>query len=276
MLKSFYQQLKSQKKQSRPLLTLSSWQRTILKNLDGQVLRTTWLGDQPVKYLDAFGFLHSYEEIFEDKVYYFECENKSPLIIDCGSNIGLSILYFKHLFPESTVIGFEPDPILFELLKSNVAAFKLSNIDLRNEAVWNNDEYLFFETDPSLSGHLVANHGGVSSNQTVKVKAMRLKNFLAEFEAIDFLKIDIESAEMEVMEDIAELLPRVRNVFVEFHNSGGKYLHDLSRILSVLESSGFRYYLKEAFAFDSPFTFEGRKNIPESWNPFNISAVNMR
>lgn len=56
----------------------------------------------------AFRFL--FNELFADACYSFRAQTDSPLIFDCGSNIGLSILFFKKLYPKARVIGFEPDP----------------------------------------------------------------------------------------------------------------------------------------------------------------------
>lgn len=41
-------------------------------------------------------------------------------IVDLGSNIGLSILYFRLRFPRARIIGVEPNPLAFELLRRNV------------------------------------------------------------------------------------------------------------------------------------------------------------
>src|SRR5690606_3275073 len=48
---------------------------------------------------DCLSFIYQYKEIFADNSYRFESENDHPVIIDCGSNIGLSILFFKELYP---------------------------------------------------------------------------------------------------------------------------------------------------------------------------------
>ena len=59
---------------------------------------------------DSLSFIHSYKEIFVDKIYAFKWENKSPNILDLGSNIGLCILFFKSLYPDANITGFEADP----------------------------------------------------------------------------------------------------------------------------------------------------------------------
>ncbi len=71
-----------------------------------------------------------FREIFIERVYYFECEHDKPKIIDAGANIGLSVLYFKFLFPNSKIIAIEPDPIAFEYLEENIAQNKIQGVEL--------------------------------------------------------------------------------------------------------------------------------------------------
>ena len=44
---------------------------------------------------DPVSFYHSYHEIFTQNIYKFNTQKQNPLIIDCGSNCGTSIVYFK-------------------------------------------------------------------------------------------------------------------------------------------------------------------------------------
>ena len=61
-----------------------------------------------------FSFLSTYNaellftEIFVAEPYRFTTQSKSPLIIDGGVNVGVSVAYFKWLYPDSRIIGFEP------------------------------------------------------------------------------------------------------------------------------------------------------------------------
>ena len=81
---------------------------------------------------------------------------------------------------------------------------------------------------------------------------MRLKTFMHDFKHIDFLKLDIEGAELEVLQDIAGELHRVKHLFIEYHSA----IHEpqkLSQLLNVLEKAGFRYYIG-GNPSKSPFT----------------------
>jgi hypothetical protein len=55
--------------------------------------------------------------------YFFRSENKKPLIIDCGANIGVTTLYFHFLFPESEIHTFEPNKNVYETLVANTKPY---------------------------------------------------------------------------------------------------------------------------------------------------------
>lgn len=69
-----------------------------------------------VRINDGLNFYILYKDIFIKRIYHFEAQRPDPLILDCGSNIGMSILYFKHVYPKARIIGFEPDPAIYPML----------------------------------------------------------------------------------------------------------------------------------------------------------------
>ena len=58
-----------------------------------------------------------FKEIFLSNEYYFDTSKSDPKIIDCGANIGMSILFFKKLYPTSSIIAFEPNPYAFQSIR---------------------------------------------------------------------------------------------------------------------------------------------------------------
>jgi FkbM family methyltransferase len=57
---------------------------------------------------------------------------KTPLIIDCGANIGLSAAYFSERFPQATIVAIEPEPDNYALAKHNCPA---KNVEFLHAAV---------------------------------------------------------------------------------------------------------------------------------------------
>ena len=203
---------------------------------------------KPLRIIDAESFVGAYEEIFLNEVYGFKPTADHVTIIDGGSNIGLAILFFKNRYPDSQIISFEADPIIFEVLEWNVSSRGLEEVKVVNAALWNSDTSLLFVSEGGASGHIAASD---ESDNSLPVTAVRLKPWLQR--KIDFLKLDIEGAEYEVLEDCREELKNVENLFVEYH-SEIKSDQKLSAILQILSTAGFRYHIHEAFVSPRPFT----------------------
>lgn len=192
---------------------------------------------------DAYWFLHSIDEIFLDEVYKFECNQDAPKIIDCGSNIGLSIIYFKRQFPNAEIIGFEPDPELLNYAKQNISNLGMGDkTTLVNKAVWKHNGTITFHAEGTLGGSIIENEN--RKEKVIEAPCIDLTTFLKR--QVDFLKIDIEGAELEVLNHCKDHLHLVENMFVEFHGFKNKP-QELNKLLEIISSSGFRYYIKESF-----------------------------
>lgn len=201
-----------------------------------------------VFYMSAADLHHSLIEIFEDKIYWQELKEHS-YILDCGANIGLSAIYLKSICPTAAIECFEPDTKNFELLSRNIHSCRLANIHLHNAAVWKENTTLQFVNDGSLSSRV---DNSLTNITSIKIDALRLKDFMTK--EIDFLKIDIEGAEYEVLKDIEECLHFVKNFFLEYH---GKFSENdqLLEMLDIVKRAGFKFYIREAGAvYKTPFT----------------------
>lgn len=219
-----------------------------------------------LQYSDKTGFLHSVDEIFCGNIYSFKTGNPSPIIFDCGANIGLSIIYFKKLYPLAKITAFEPDPAIFSTLEYNVRSFGFNDVKLINAAVWKKETKLSFFSEGSLAGSSELDFSGAGNLQSVQ--AIRLKDILATGKEIDFLKIDIEGAENEVLFDIADELKNVRKVFIEYHSIAGNP-QKLGGILQLISNAGFRYFIKEAVAINgAPFLRKVKKGFDLQLNIF--------
>lgn len=195
------------------------------------------------------------KELFKDEVYKFVSSKKEPFIIDCGSNIGMSILYFKTLYPAAKVIGFEADPYIFNFLEKNIRSYGFDNVSVFNKAVWDAEgETLSFLAEGGAGGRLQEQSDAA---KYIDVKTIRLKNYIVE--EIDFLKIDIEGAEYNVIADCSDELKFVKHLFIEYHSMENKE-QNLHRILEIVHRAGFRYHIKEAYSTAFPFV-ERKLNV---------------
>jgi hypothetical protein len=73
------------------------------------------------------------------------------------------------------------------------------------------------------------------------VRTVRLRDYLDQ--PIEFLKLDIEGAEVPVLLDCSDRLEQVEHLFVEYHSFIG-LPQPLDCLISILRSAGFRFYAR--------------------------------
>lgn len=191
-----------------------------------------------------------YRDIFVGKEYFFETENDKPLILDCGAHIGLSVLYFKTLYPLAQIIAFEPNPDSFQLLTLNIQQNNLTNIQPINAAVSEKDGsaelIISNETKtPWTWGDAIVKNPWQSPDtiKTIKVKTERLSKYINQ--NIDLIKLDIEGSETVVMNEIKNKLTRVHHIMMEFHGNSLNETNNLEQIVELLEENSFTYTIKQ-------------------------------
>lgn len=201
-----------------------------------------------IRIVDNASFQFIRKELFGEQIYKFDSAESQPYIIDCGANIGLSVIYFKQLYPKAEIIAFEPDEKVFNALQYNVNSFGFSNVEVIKKACWNEETTLQFYSEGADGGRICHDD---DSNKMIEVKTIRLRNYLDR--KVDFLKIDIEGAETKVLRDSADLLGNVDKLFVEFHSFNGQE-QTLGELIQILSNAGFRYQVQHVGAF-SPRPF---------------------
>lgn len=209
-----------------------------------------------VRFVDPGSFLSSYEQIFVNQVYRFRPRNEPATILDCGANIGLSVLYFKRLAPRCHIVAFEPDPTIFAALAGNCS--RLDGVELVNRAVWKAAGNLDFWAEGSDAGRLASLGERPSDASPTRVAAVRLRDYL-EDQPIELLKLDIEGAEADVLADCADRLGVIERVFLEYHSLSGR-AQRLDEVLAILRGAGFRLHIQPELVSPTPFV-ERR----ESW-----------
>lgn len=188
-----------------------------------------------IEFVDKASFGFQYEELFIRRNYEFVSDTPEPRIIDGGANIGLSVLFFKGLYPQSTIAAFEADRLIFEVLQRNVAALDLKGVELHCEALWRESGEIAFAPEGADSGRVVAAAAGA-----YRVPSVTLSDLLEQ--PADLVKLDIEGAEFEVLQAAKPRLHQVKQLFVEYHSVAGQPQH-LPELLALLKSAGFRLYV---------------------------------
>lgn len=201
------------------------------------------------------------KDIFDRRIYDFDSDRNDPLILDCGSNIGMSILYFKHVYPEARIIAFEPDPTIVPFLKGNLKRNGLDDVTLIEAALSAEAGEGTLHSDGKYSSSLASHTSpdSLAENSSFNVPCVRLRDYLRE--PVDFLKMNIEGAEWAVLADSEDRLHNVEAMVIEYHHlpSLPKTLH---KILALLDAHGFDYLIND---------FDAETN-PKSQPPFRLNA----
>lgn len=193
----------------------------------------------------SFNFIK--KELFDEHIYRFVSKSNTPYILDCGANIGMGIIYFKELYPKAQIVAFEPDDAVFSVLSKNIESFKLDDVTLVKKGLWNEETTLHFHSEGADGGRISDN----PNDNIIKIETTRLRNYLTK--PVDLLKIDIEGAELTVLEDSKDLLHHVQNLFVEYH-SFVNAPQQIDSLLSLLIQSGFRLQISSpGLSSKSPF-----------------------
>lgn len=198
-----------------------TWLRLIAKSIKDHKLSGTTSSvkiehilDRSVYFVNYGALIDLFEEIFLLQSYRTDLDQTSPFIIDAGSNIGMSMLYFKIIHPHASVVCFEPDSHNFEMLKRNVLENKLANVTTHQLALSDIDgEVKLFSAPSSLNSGL---YGSVDSTHEI-VASKKLSTFIDR--EVDLLKIDIEGAEDLVIADLINSgkISLVKNMIIEHH-----------------------------------------------------------
>jgi FkbM family methyltransferase len=222
---------------------------------------TIRLLDYDIAFSDATSLAPQWHDIFVRESLAFNSRCRAPRILDCGANLGLASLYFKRRDSEARITAFEPDPVIAPLLRMNLAQNGGGDIEVVEAAVWSTRDRLSFFSDHADAGALAATetpHGARERTPTT-VDSVRLREWLVR-EEIDLLKLDIEGAELTVLQDVESALGSVAAIHLEVHD-----LNPARRLLpecaSILDRAGFVTALGGVL----PATW---RSWPQSHSPF--------
>ena len=152
---------------------------------------------------------------------------KDDVVFDIGANIGaFTVPFAKKVGDFGEVYSFEPQKLIYEILKENVNKNKLKNVKVFNIGVGKKEEELELN---DIDYSKVGNFGGVSfkyesssftkniKNKKYKVKVKNLDQ-LTEIKKCNFIKMDVEFMELEILTGGKNFLKKFRPIlWIENH-----------------------------------------------------------
>ena len=198
-------------------------------------------------------FLH--DEIFRAGCYDHVELPQRPLVVDAGANIGMFALYIKRRYPAAEILAFEPTPESAAVLRQNIELHALAGITVHEVALGSQPEqaaaFTYYPAAPGNSTRYPeetapakAAVGRIFSprvadrlyrGRDITVPVERLSAFLAPDRPVDLLKIDVEGAELDVLQGVDEAhWPLIRQAILEVPEHSGR----LTAVCDLLSSHG--------------------------------------
>lgn len=158
-------------------------------------------------------------------------------VVDLGSNVGFTLVYFGSLYPEAEILAYEPSPRHIGQVRRNLAANGLTGrVTLRPVAV----------SDRACRAYLTDQDGGsrIVDQPVEGASAIEIVDWLDEAlrldRPIDLLKMDIEGQERCIIEDPRFEKLDIGSVVLEWHARPGDGIREA--IERRLRGLGFRVF----------------------------------
>jgi len=143
----------------------------------------------------------------------------AKFIIDAGANIGASALYFASKFPDARIVAVEPEDGNFDLLVKNSQHNK-NIIPVKAAIWWKTQKKNIYDQHTGHWGYTIADGPGDWAVMGQEIDCVTIDSLMKTYgaEKIDLLKMDIEGAEKEVLENSSGWIDAVDVITAELHD----------------------------------------------------------
>ena len=193
---------------------------------------------------DLMAFTHVWliEEYFKKN---FEIHD-NDIVVDVGSHIGLFALYASQFCKHGKIICFEPIKENHDMLLLNLELNNIKNVITYNKAVSKTNSPIRIYLNSDESGHSMFEH----QETYVDVDSVSLPQIIDEhnMSCIDFLKLDCEGAEYEIIDNLNKSkFDQIKKMVIEYHLADSKP-HLLQNLTDKLKSNSFKISTKPLFS----------------------------
>jgi len=169
-------------------------------------------------------------------------------VVDVGANMGFMALIFSRLVGKrGKVISLEPSKQTFNKLRRNLDENAILNVVSKNMGCASGTANTELRKLSASSGH---NSLAVTAKESPRAKAENvlvdtLDNIVQPFGKVDFLKIDTEGFESEVLEGALKILKECRPiVYIEL---SAQYSESSERSIAILKECGYVFLTEPEF-----------------------------
>lgn len=186
-------------------------------------------------------YTHAYDE--KTLLCLMRVVSQGDVCIDVGANIGAIALSLAYRVGEKgRVYAFEPGPTLCARLQNNVEATRLPNVEVFQNGLGRKQEILFWQMEEGEN----AGNAIISRTATpTQCRVYTLDGFLKSrgVTRIDFIKIDVEGMELDVVEGAREVIRQHTPILlVETRVTEGPLGESIITLLQVLSEEGYEFW----------------------------------
>jgi FkbM family methyltransferase len=177
---------------------------------------------------------------------FVDCIQDNFTILDIGANTGSFALSAKY-YSNTTWHLFEPDPLMFSILKENLKVNKINNVILYDQALSSEIKDTTLKICPSHRGLNTLAKDLVRFSQTESIDYFLKTNTIDNLfynTKIDLIKIDTEGSEYDIIKGGIETIKKYKpKILLEYNfqniNQGGHTVEELNDLISEIEYETF-------------------------------------
>ena len=173
-------------------------------------------------------------DIFIDNI------NIDSVVLDIGGHLGYFTCLSSKLASDGKVHVFDVDPNCLILIEDNLKLNNINNVNINNFAV---SDHNGFERIPLLQNPNPGLKINSKANKYLDIKAIQIDDYILEHKIVpDFIKIDVEGAELKVIKGMKNVLKQKKlKLLIEIHvdNLKDYFNSDYKDILKIIEDEGF-------------------------------------
>lgn len=177
------------------------------------------------------------KEIYQDRVYASLLSGKKDLVImDVGANIGLTAQFFADY--AKTVYAIEPSQIHIDCIKEAIKFNDIKNIKPYKYAVGSENGTMTLNHNANTTMFSLSKAVG-QEGEEVEVFTLPALFKKLKVDHVDFMKLDVEGVEMEVIggEPFLEVADKIDSMLIEYHTWSGR---NPGQLVQALTNAGFK------------------------------------
>lgn len=178
---------------------------------------------------------------------------QGDVVLDCRAYCGITTYLFSKAVGETgRVYALEPDDLSYKMLLKNIDKHGLANVIPVKKGIWSNTTRVYFNAEGNVGGSMASLLQRPFYENLSKVDVVSISDFYTEYglNKLDFIKMDIEGAELDVIAGSKDFIERnnLNFAIASYHVVNG------TRTYTKLE----KLFLTMGYQFETYKIFQGQ------------------